>query len=40
MRTVKLRGAATAGSTQSGAEEVGLNMLTVLTVRCYSNYGG
>ncbi len=36
VRAVKLRETATAGSAQSGAEEVGLNMLTMLTVRCYS----
>ncbi len=40
VRAVKLRETATAGSAQSGAEEVGLNMLTMLTMRCYSGYDG
>jgi len=40
VRAVKLRGAATAESAQSEAKEVNLNMLTMLTVRCYSGYGG
>ncbi len=39
VRAVELKAAATAGSAQSGAEEVDLNMLTMLTVRCYSGYG-
>ena len=40
VRAVKLRGMTTAGSAQFEAEEVSLNMLTMLTVRCYSDYGG
>lgn len=38
VRAVELKGATTAGSAQSEAKEVDLNMLTMLTVRCYSGY--
>jgi len=36
VRSVRLKGAAKVGSVQSGAKKVNLNMLTMLTVRCYS----
>jgi len=40
VRAMKLREVTTAGSAQFEAKEVNLNMLTMLTVRCYSDYGG
>jgi hypothetical protein len=36
VRAMGLKETATAESAQFEAEEVGLNMLTMLTVRCYS----
>jgi len=40
VRSVRLKGAVTARSVQSGAKKMNLNMLMMLTVRCYSGCGG